>query len=127
MNAGWLTPTEAPDAPAPVSVIRLVLPQGEHITADIADRFAAQARAEAGGIQQPVLLVITGVASLSRGARAVLSRSRTASSIAVVGGSAVDRVLANFLIGGEPAPCPTRYFGNEDAALAWLLGPAHDG
>lgn len=126
MNA-LLMPAAGPDTPAAVPLIRLVLPQGEHITADIAEVFAERARAEAGSVLRPVLLVITGVASLSREARAVLSRSRSASAIAVVGTSAVDRVLANFLLGGEPPPCPVRYFGNEDAAVDWLLERADDG
>lgn len=123
MNAPSLIP---PDTPVPASFIRLVLPLGEHITAEVADSFAEQARAEAAGVPQPVLLVITGVASLSREARAVLSRSRSASALAVVGTSAVDRVLANFLLGGEPPPCPTRYFGDEESAANWLMGRAHD-
>lgn len=126
MNALWLVPTEVSDTTAPVAVIRLVLPQGEHITEEIADAFAQRARTEAGGILKPILLEITGVASISREARAVLSRSRSASAIAVVGASAVDRVLANFLLGGEPPPCPTRYFGDEDKAIAWLLERADD-
>lgn len=126
MNALWLIPTEVSDTPAPVSVIRLVLPQAEHISEEIAEAFAQRARAEAGGGLKPILLDITGVASISREARAVLSRSRSASAIAVVGTSAVDRVLANFLLGGEPPPCPTRYFGDEDTAVAWLLERADD-
>lgn len=123
MNALPLMLTEAP---GPASFIRLVLPQGEHITAEVADAFAEQARTEAAGIPRPVLLVITGVASLSREARAVLSRSRSASALAVVGASAVDRVLANFLLGGEPPPCPTRYFGDEESAAIWLTGRTYD-
>lgn len=126
MTALWLLPTDVPEDPVRGSLIRLVLPEGEHITGDIAEAFAEQARTEASGVRRPVLLVITGIASLSREARGVLSRSRSASAIAILGGSAVDRVLANFLLGGEPPPCPVRYFGNEDAAVDWLYGGNHD-
>ncbi len=125
MNSLWLMPTEVPATAAPVSVVRLVLPEGEHITTEIAESFAEQVRAEGGGVPQPVLIVISGIASLSRGARAVFSRSRSASAIALVGASAVDRVLANFLLGGEPPACPTSYFGDEDTAVAWLLERIH--
>lgn len=127
MNSLWLMPTEVPDTTAPVSVIRLVLPQGEHITEEIANTFAERARTEGGGVPRPVLIVISGIASLSREARAVFGRSRSASAIALVGSSAVDRVLANFLLGGQPPPCPTRYFGDEDTAVAWLMDRTHDG
>lgn len=111
----------SPDAPVvPDSIIKLVLPAGEHITAEIADAYAEQADAEAQGVPRPLLLVISGVASLSREARAVLNRYRSASAIAVVGASAVDRVLANFILGGDRPACPTRYFGDEDSAVTWL-------
>ncbi|WP_309071500.1 DUF7793 family protein [Arthrobacter sp.] len=126
MTALWLMPTDVPEDPVSGSLIRLVLPAGEHITRDIAEAFADQARTAAAGVRRPVLLVITGIASLSREARGVLSRSRSASAIAVLGGSAVDRVLANFLLGGEPPPCPIRYFGDEGAAVQWLSGRTHD-
>jgi hypothetical protein len=126
MTALWLMPTDVPEEPAPGNLIRLVLPGGEHITGDIAEAFAEQTRTAAAGGRRPVLLVITGIASLSREARAVLSRSQSASAIAVVGSSAVDRVLANFLLGGEPPQCPVRYFGDEDAARRWLFGSPHD-
>lgn len=126
MTALWLMSTDVPEDPVHRSLIRLVLPEGEHITGDIAEAFADQARTAAAGLPCPVLLVITGVASLSREARAVLSRSRSASAIAVLGGSAVDRVLANFLLGGEPPPCPIRYFGDEESAVGWLNGGNYD-
>lgn len=126
MNAPWLMPAGTP-ASAPASIIRLVLPQGKHISAEIARALEQQASAETGDVLRPVLLVITGVGSISREARSVFSRSRSASAIAVVGASAVDRVLANFLLGGEPPPCPTRYFGDEGAAVGWLIGLTHDG
>ncbi|WP_216699816.1 STAS/SEC14 domain-containing protein [Arthrobacter sp. H5] len=105
-------------------MIRLVLPGETHITGEIAEATAAQARSEAGGFQRPILLIITGVQSISREARAVFSRSQSASAIAVVGESPVDRVIANFLLGGTPPPCPTRFFTAEESAVAWLKDAA---
>ncbi|MBG6189875.1 hypothetical protein IWX64_000802 [Arthrobacter sp. CAN_A212] len=101
-------------------VIRLVMPQGVEVTGEIAEAHAARARALAGDDLRPVLLVISGVSAISREARAVLASSRTSSAIAVLGESPVDRVIANFLLGGEPPPCPTRFFTTESEAMAWL-------
>lgn len=116
-SAGPQTRTDPPSSP----VIRLVLPEGESISGELAESFAQRARDEAGASLRPVLLVISGVINFSREARTVFSNSRSASAIAVLGATSVDRVLANFLLGGEPPPCPTRYFSNEEAAVSWLL------
>lgn len=104
----------------PDRVIRLVMPQGVEITGEIAEAHAARARALSGDELRPVLLEITGVSAISREARAVFSSSRTSSAIAVLGETAVDRVIANFLLGGDPPPCPTRFFSTESEAMAWL-------
>lgn len=104
----------------PDQVIRLVMPQGVEITGEIAEAHAARARALSVDGPRPVLLQITGVSAISREARAVFSSSRTSSAIAVLGETPVDRVIANFLLGGEPPPCPTRFFTTESEAMAWL-------
>lgn len=96
------------------------MPQGVEITGEIAEAHASRARALSGDELRPVLLEITGVSAISREARAVFSSSRTSSAIAVLGETPVDRVIANFLLGGDPPPCPTRFFSTESEAMAWL-------
>lgn len=73
-----------------------------------------------GDERAPMLVNMTDTASLDRGGRRVFSRPCAASAIALLGSSAVDRVLANFFLGVNAAPCPTRFFRTEDKALAWL-------
>ncbi|PVE15649.1 MULTISPECIES: STAS/SEC14 domain-containing protein [unclassified Arthrobacter] len=109
----------------PGNVIRLVMPKGVDITGEIAETHAARARSIANGSLRPVLLEISGVGSISRDARAVFTSSRTSSAIAVLGASPVDRVMANFLLGGDPPPCPTRFFTTESEAMAWLGSCPH--
>ena len=67
-----------------------------------------------------MLLVLTGVDSLTRNARHVFSSAQSVSAVAVLGRTPVDRVIANFLLGGSVQPCPTRYFSAEQDALEWL-------
>ncbi|MHA7155836.1 SpoIIAA family protein [Arthrobacter sp. TMN-50] len=114
------TQSNHPGEGHPDDVIRLVMPQGVEITGDIAAAHAERARTIANGSLRPLLLDISGVGSISREARAVFSGSRSSSAIAVLGVSPVDRVLASFLLGGDPPPCPTRFFTTESEALAWL-------
>jgi len=63
---------------------------------------------------------MTGTAELSRDARVVFTRRCSASRIALVGRSAVDRVIANFALGVSSVPVPTRFFTSEPAAVGWL-------
>ncbi|MBP3043987.1 STAS/SEC14 domain-containing protein [Arthrobacter jiangjiafuii] len=74
----------------------------------------------AGSRKLPMLLVLSGVETLTRGARTVFSNAHSLQAVAVLGVSPVDRVIANFLLGGAEQPCPTRYFSTESEALAWL-------
>lgn len=114
------TPNNQVGEDHPADVIRLALPQGEAITGEIAEAHAKRVRTLANGSLRPVLLEISGVSSISRDARTVFTDSRSSSAIAVLGVSPVDRVLANFLLGGDPPPCPTRFFTTESEAMAWL-------
>ncbi|MBD7996042.1 STAS/SEC14 domain-containing protein [Arthrobacter sp. Sa2CUA1] len=69
---------------------------------------------------KPLLLDLTGVDSISRSARAVFGSSRAALAVAVLGATPVDRVIANFLLGGDAPSFPTKYFTRVDEAVAWL-------
>ena len=118
-------PIEAPSAVlkaarAPEGHIVLVLPAGEVITGSMAAAAAAEVERLAGRGEVPVLLVLTGVEAITRDARTLFSRAGSLAAVAVLGVSPVDRVIANFLLGGNIQPCPTRYFSTESEALAWL-------
>ncbi|MCC9175173.1 DUF7793 family protein [Arthrobacter sp. zg-Y179] len=98
----------------------LVLPPNEVITGSMAVAVAEKIDRLAVAHSLPLLLTLTGVESISRSARDVFSAARSLSAVAVIGVSPVDRVIANFLLGGEVQPCPTRYFSEEGDALNWL-------
>lgn len=98
----------------------LRLPAGEVVTGSIAVRAAERIEGIAGAHKLPLLLILSGVESITRGARDIFSAARSLSAVAVLGISPVDRVIANFLLGGEVQPCPTRYFSREADALLWL-------
>lgn len=104
--------------------ISLVLPPGAVITGGIAASAAREFADLAGNSLVPLLLELTGVESLTRTARGIFAAVRSASAVAVLGSSQVDRVIANFLLGGDLPPCPTRYFSSRDEALDWLKGKA---
>lgn len=98
----------------------LVLPPGEEITEPMALEASDEISRLAKDRKAALLLVLTGIDSLTRGAREVFGASRSMVAVAVLGATPVDRVIANFLIGGEVQPCPTRYFSDEEDAVAWL-------
>jgi hypothetical protein len=105
---------------APEGHVHLVLPPGEVITAAMATAAAGEVDRLAGTGTVPLLLVLTGVEAITRGARAVFGSHGTLAAVAVLGVSPVDRVIANFLLGGNVQPCPTRYFSTHQEALDWL-------
>ena len=98
----------------------LILPPGEVVTGGMAAEAAARVEQLSGTQKLPLLLTLTGVESVSRTARDIFSAARSLSAVAVIGVSPVDRVIANFLLGGETQPCPTRYFSSENDAVNWL-------
>ncbi|NKX53312.1 DUF7793 family protein [Arthrobacter mobilis] len=100
--------------------IRIFLPRGVPITAIVAEAAAARFGELAGPAPRPAILDVTGVASISREARSVLCRMAGAAAIALLGESPVDRVIANFMLGADPLPCPAGFFTSESLALAWL-------
>lgn len=73
-----------------------------------------------GEDRHPMLVNMATTADVTRGARAVFGRRCQASRIALLGASPVDRVLANFFLGINSVPCPTKFFTSERDALTWL-------
>ncbi len=79
-----------------------------------------------GGRPTPLLIDMATTESVSRAARNVFSQRCDASAIALLGTSAVDRVLANFFLGVNAAPVPTRFFTSSREALDWLALNGHE-
>lgn len=73
-----------------------------------------------GGRRIPVLVDMTGMVSVDRDVRRVLTQRSAAAAVALVGASSVERVLANFVISVTAVPCPIQYFRSETQARAWL-------
>lgn len=102
-------------------VVQLKWPQGASITASDAVAAMRNVNDLCGARRHPMLVDMATTAQVSRGARAVFGRPCQASRIALLGASPVDRVLANFILGINKLPCPTRFFTSRDDAMAWLL------
>ncbi|MEH0111107.1 STAS/SEC14 domain-containing protein [Tersicoccus sp. MR15.9] len=78
------------------------------------------------GRRIPVLVDMTGMVSVDRDVRRVLTQRSAAAAVALVGASSVERVLANFVISVTNVPCPIQYFRSEEHARAWLLRVTRD-
>lgn len=78
--------------------------------------------AVANGSESPLLVDMTTV-SISRHARSVFRIPCAASRIALLGKSPVDLILANWAMGQQNLPCPTRFFSSETEAISWLHLP----
>jgi len=77
-----------------------------------------------GGVRNPVLVDMRGVRTQSRDARAYLGgpeAERATLAVALLMGSPVSRVLANFFLRLTSQRYPTRLFTDEAAAIAWLI------
>lgn len=73
------------------------------------------------GSEFPMLVDMATTEAVTRAGRAVFSTPCSASRIALLGSSPVDRVLANFFLGVHIPPCPTRFFTSRSDAMSWLL------
>lgn len=101
-------------------VVRLRWASGINITAAAARAAMAEVNRVCGDRRHPMLVDMTLTASVSRAARTVFAIPCAADTIALLGRSPVDRVIANFIVSVSSLPTPTRYFNSEPAALAWL-------
>ncbi len=104
--------------------VRLSWDQDLRITGDMARVAMALVDAANAGRERPLLVDMTGTAALTRDARMTFSRRCSASRIALLGSSPVDRVIANFALGVSAVPVPTRFFTSELLAVAWLTDGA---
>jgi len=98
-------------------ILQLVWAGGSALeTADAAESVLAISKISAGRML-PLLIDISDV-KLSAGARNHYLESRFVSSVALVGQSNVDRVVAAWMRRGNE--CPQRYFTSTSDALHWL-------
>ncbi|WP_345424667.1 hypothetical protein [Pseudonocardia xishanensis] len=107
----------------PDGLIRLSWGRGVRITGELARTAMARVDEINGETGHPLLVSMAGTAELTREARMVFGRRCSATRIALVGRSAVDRVIANFALGVTHVPVPTRFFTSEPAAVVWLRKP----
>ncbi|WP_035781806.1 DUF7793 family protein [Arthrobacter sp. H14] len=103
-------------------ILRLRWARGIAITEEAAQTAMDKVNELCAGIRRPMLVDMATTASVSRGARAVFGKPCSASKIALLGASPVDRVIANFVLGISHLPCPTRFFTSEPEATQWLSG-----
>lgn len=101
-------------------LLRLTWARGASITEADAEAAMDQVNVLSGENRHPMLVDMATTSDVSRGARAVFGRPCQASRIALLGASPVDRVLANFFLGLNRLPCPTRFFTSEADAISWL-------
>jgi hypothetical protein len=95
-------------------------PPGIHITGAMAQEAMDRLEVFNGGRKLPTLVEMAGVAGLTREARQVFTGECTASRMALLGGSPVERVIANFALAASRYATPIRFFATEDAAVDWL-------
>lgn len=110
-----------------VEIIHLLWEPHVRIEAPDARAAMAAVNAIAQGAEYPLLVDMTSTRSLSRQARAVFTTPCAATRIALLGTSPVDRILANWSLGVQNLPCPTRFFTAEPEAIRWLLSPRDSG
>ena len=101
-------------------LVRLTWRSGLRIDGGLAQSAMALVDELNGSLERPLLVDMTGTAQLTREARMTFGRRCSASRIALLGRSEVDRVIANFALGVTRTPVPTRFFTSEGRALGWL-------
>ncbi|MHA7240589.1 DUF7793 family protein [Arthrobacter sp. TMS1-12-1] len=108
----------------PNGILHLEWDQDCTITATDAQAamLAVDALADAEG--HPMLVDMETTRTVTRDARAVFATPCAASRIALLGSSPVDRMIANFFLGVNSPPCPTRFFTSRHLAVAWLQSGA---
>jgi hypothetical protein len=102
-------------------IIHLLWKPKVRIESSDAKAAVAAVNTVAQDLEYPMLVDMTTTESLSRQARSVFTTRCAASRIALLGTSPVDRILANWSLGIQNLPCPTRFFTSKTEAMTWLL------
>ena len=104
-------------------IVRLRWIPGLRITGSLAAEAMAAVDQLNAGCSRPLLVEMHGTETPTREARRRFSERCSATRIALLGASAVDRVRAS--LAPEPGrvgyPVPTRFFTSETTAVEWLL------
>jgi hypothetical protein len=104
-------------------VVRLTWAPGVEIDRDAAEQAVRAVDGLNADGPRPLFVDMTGTTVITRQARQFFTRPMASvTRLALVGRSAVDRVVANFALGVSGTPMPTRYFTSESAATEWLSG-----
>ena len=77
------------------------------------------------GLCEPMLVLLNAMVSVDAGAQAIFAGRLNVAALALVGPSAVDRIIATFFNDVHRPRYPTRYFREPGAAIQWLLTPGH--
>lgn len=101
-------------------VLQVVWAQGTEISKANASAVMIAVNVIAEGQRYPLLVELGAPRGLSRHARAAFAQPCSATRIALMGESPVDRMLAAYQLRTSPAPCPARYFNDRNEAMAWL-------
>jgi len=104
-------------------IVRLRWIPGLRITGSLAAAAMAAVDQLNAGCSRPLLVEMHGTETPTREARRRFSERCSATRVALLGASAVDRVRAS--LAPEPGrvgyPVPTRFFTSETTAVEWLL------
>lgn len=103
--------------------------RGDRIDLATAQALLKAGRATMGDDIRPrPMLVVLHRAAVDQAARRYLSFSKEqreiASRVAMIAANPVARVIGNFFVGLNRPEIPTRLFGDEPSAIAWLLSDA---
>lgn len=93
---------------------------GVEITGPLASAAMATVDKLNGDHKRPLLVDMTGTANVTRDARGVFSGECQVSRMALVGRSAVDRMIVNFALKVSRIAIPSRFFTSLPLAMAWL-------
>lgn len=104
----------------PQGFVTLTWAPGLQIDGELAQRAMVALDVFNGGANRPLLVDMTGTAPLTRDARVQFAKPSSASRIALLGSSEVDRVIANFAVALTRAPIPIRFFTVNADAVVWL-------
>lgn len=99
----------------------------EGVTVSEQDALALVRRMEelAPGLCEPMLAILNSLVSVDAPALAIFATRLNVSALAMVGPSAVDRILVQFFQDVHRPRFPTGYFPEPEAAIEWLLTPGH--
>jgi hypothetical protein len=107
----------------PDGIVQLVwAPQTTVLIEDATAALEAMAKLT-GGRRSPLLVYMHDTGSLDRPTRAELTRrSDLQSAVALIVGTPLTRMMANFFLSVNKPQFPTRLFDNEESAVPWLQG-----